>query len=54
MATELTVVLEDRPGTLARLATALGDAGVNIEAIMGSAREGKGLIRVVPPARCAP
>jgi hypothetical protein len=48
MATELTVVLEDRPGMLARLGTVLGDAGVNIEAIMASTREGKGFVRFVP------
>jgi hypothetical protein len=48
MATELAVALEDRPGTLARLGTVLGDAGVNIEAIMGSFRDGKGFVRFVP------
>jgi hypothetical protein len=37
MATELTVILEDRPGTLARVATVLGDAGVNIERTLGAA-----------------
>jgi hypothetical protein len=31
MATDLSVTLEDRPGTLARLGQALGGAGVNIE-----------------------
>jgi hypothetical protein len=48
MATEILVVLEDRPGALARFGSALGDAGVNIEAIMGSTREGKGFVRFVP------
>jgi hypothetical protein len=33
MATDLTVVREDRPGTLARLGKALGDSGVNIDLI---------------------
>lgn len=37
-ATEFTVILEDRPGTLARFGAALGDAGVNVEAIQGSSR----------------
>ena len=39
MATEFTVILENRPGTLARLGIVLGDAMVNIEAIHGNARE---------------
>jgi len=39
MAIEFEVVLENQPGSLARLATALGDADVNIEAIQG--RSGK-------------
>ncbi|PYO04131.1 MAG: hypothetical protein DMD89_00210 [Candidatus Rokuibacteriota bacterium] len=32
---EFTVIVEDRPGTLAELGNVLGDAGVNIEAIQG-------------------
>jgi hypothetical protein len=48
MATEFKVMLEDRPGTLARLGGVLGDARVNIEAIQGSSREGKGFIQFVP------
>jgi len=48
MATELRVVLEDRPGTLARLGGVLGDARVNIEAIQGMSREGKSVIHFVP------
>ena len=39
---DLTVQLEDRPGTLADLAEALGDAGVNIEGIAGFAVTGIG------------
>ena len=35
MATDLSVSLEDRPGTLAALGEALGNAGVNIEGIAG-------------------
>jgi hypothetical protein len=48
MATEFKVMLEDRPGTLARLGGVLGNARVNIEAIQGSSREGKGFIQFVP------
>ena len=57
MAIEFTVVLEDVPGTLARLCTLLGDAGINIEAIQGMSREGKTVVQFVPhdaerAARC--
>jgi hypothetical protein len=47
MATEFRVVVEDRPGTLARLGGILGEAGVNIEAILGISRERKGFIQFV-------
>ena len=39
---DLTVQLEDRPGTLADLAEALGNAGINIEGIAGFAVPGAG------------
>jgi hypothetical protein len=48
MATEFRVSLEDRPGALARLGEALGDARVNIEAIHGVSLEGKGIVQFVP------
>ena len=48
MAIELTVVLENRPGTLSRLGTVLGDAGINIEAIMGTSIETTSMVRFVP------
>jgi hypothetical protein len=51
MATEFTVILEDRPGTLARLGTVLGDAKVNIEAIHGTSREASGIVQFVPNDR---
>ena len=47
MATEFEVILEDRPGSLARLGGALGDAGVNIEAIQGINRDGESLVHFV-------
>ncbi len=55
MTTEFTVILEDRPGTLARLGTVLGDARVNIEAIQGMSRDGRSVIHFVPrdPATAA-
>jgi len=51
MATELTVILPDAPGSLARLGRALGDARINLEAIQGITRGGEGLVRFVPDAR---
>ncbi len=48
MATEFTILLTDRPGTLAGLGGVLGDARVNIEAILGVTIDGKGLVRFVP------
>jgi hypothetical protein len=48
MAVEFKVTLQDTPGTLARLGTILGDAGVNIQAIQGTSREGRGFIQFVP------
>jgi hypothetical protein len=35
MPTDLTVMLEDKPGTLARLGEVLGDAGINIDGVCG-------------------
>jgi hypothetical protein len=35
MPTDLTVMLEDKAGTLARVGEALGDAGVNIDGVCG-------------------
>jgi hypothetical protein len=55
MATEFKVSLENRPGTLARLCTVLGDARVNIEAIQGLSHGEESLIQFVPdnPAKAA-
>jgi hypothetical protein len=47
MATDLTVTLEDRPGALADLGEALGNAGINIEGICGIGVEGRGIIHVL-------
>ena len=48
MAVEFRVTVQDAPGTLARLGMLLGEAHVNIEAIQGTSREGKGFIQFVP------
>jgi hypothetical protein len=47
MAKDLTVVLEDRPGTLAELGEALGKAGINIDGLCGLPCEGKGIIHIL-------
>lgn len=44
---DLLVVLEDRPGTLAAMAEALGRAKVNIEGACGIPVEGRGMIHVL-------
>lgn len=47
MAKDLTVILEDRPGTLAGMGEALGKAGINIEGCCGFRSEGKGVIHIL-------
>ena len=47
MAKDLTVILEDRPGTLAAMGKALGNAGINIEGGCGFRSEGKGVIHIL-------
>jgi hypothetical protein len=46
MATDLTISTEDRPGELARVGEALGNAGVNIEGLAGFGMEGRGIIHL--------
>jgi hypothetical protein len=47
MAKDLTVILEDRPGTLADMGETLGTAGVNIEGLCGFPSEGNALIHIL-------
>jgi hypothetical protein len=44
---DLTISLEDRPGTLADVGEALGRAGVNIEGFCGMAIDGRGIMHVL-------
>jgi hypothetical protein len=44
---DLTVILEDRPGTLADMGEALGKAGINIDGLCGFPCEGKGMIHIL-------
>lgn len=47
MPTDLTVVLTDQPGELARLGRVLGDAGVNIRGLAAFTGEGRGFIHLL-------
>jgi hypothetical protein len=47
MTTELSVILKNEPGALARLGGVLGESGVNIEAIAGTSREGTSRVQFV-------
>jgi hypothetical protein len=44
---DLTVVLEDRPGELAKLGEATGTAGINIEGMSAHTREGRGVLHIL-------
>ena len=41
-----TVELSDKPGSLARMAAALGDRGINISAIVGIAEDTEGALMI--------
>jgi hypothetical protein len=43
----LTIILEDRPGTLAQVGETLGKAGVNIEGLCAFPCEGRGLVHLL-------
>jgi hypothetical protein len=47
MATDLTVILEDRPGELARLGEVTGQVGVNILGMCALTGEGRGYIHLL-------
>jgi hypothetical protein len=47
VATDLTVVLRDEPGQLARLGESTGTAGVNIQGMCAFTGEGRGIIHVL-------
>jgi hypothetical protein len=59
MPTDLTVILQDRPGELARLGQVAGTAGVNIQGLAAFTGEGRGIVHVLvqnaslPAARAA-
>lgn len=45
--TEFTLRLANRPGALAGIAEAMGDAGVNIEALAGFGMDGEGVVHLI-------
>ncbi|MFH0802729.1 MAG: ACT domain-containing protein [bacterium] len=47
MSKDLTVILDDRPGSLAKMGEALGRAGVNIDGVCGVTVGGKGEIHIL-------
>jgi hypothetical protein len=47
MPRDLTVVLQDRPGELARLGQATGGAGVNLQGMCAFTGEGRGIIHIL-------
>jgi len=47
MAKDLTLMLEDHPGTLADMGEVLGKAGVNIDGMCGFTSQGKGVIHIL-------
>ena len=46
MATDLTVMVEDKPGSMASIGEALGGSGINIEGLCGIGMEGRGIIHL--------
>ena len=47
MAKDLSVILENRPGTLADMGEALGKAGINIEGVCAFPSEDKGVVHIL-------
>jgi hypothetical protein len=47
MLEEITIVVDDQPGTLAQVGELLGNAGVNIETLCASVHDGHGVIHFV-------
>ena len=47
MTKDLTIILQDRPGTLADVGEKLGKAGINIEGLCGFPCEGKGILHIL-------
>ena len=53
MATDFTITMEDRPGSLAKLGETMGKAGINIEGACAVTGGGKGEIHILVPDAAA-
>jgi hypothetical protein len=49
MATDFTITMEDRPGSLAKLGETMGKAGINIEGACAVTGGGKGEVHILVP-----
>ena len=49
MPTDLTVVLTDEPGQLAKLGGVTGEAGINVQGLCAFTGEGRGIIHLLVP-----
>lgn len=47
MRKDLVIIPDDRPGVLARLGEAAGEAGINIEALSAFTGQGKGIVHIL-------
>ncbi len=47
MSKDLTLLLEDKPGSLAKVGETLGKAGINIDGMCGMTVEGRGIIHIL-------
>ncbi|HXH61563.1 MAG TPA: ACT domain-containing protein [Fimbriimonadaceae bacterium] len=47
MARDITVIMEDRPGSVAKMGEAIAKAGISIEGWCGTTCDGKGVIHVL-------
>jgi hypothetical protein len=53
MATDFTITMEDRPGSLAKLGETMGKAGINIEGACAVTGGGKGEVHILVPDAAA-
>lgn len=47
MSKDLTLILEDKPGSLAKVGETLGKAGINIDGMCGMTVEGRGIVHIL-------
>jgi hypothetical protein len=52
MPTDLTVILQDRPGELARLGEVAGTAGVNLQGLAAFTGQGRGIVHILVDDDC--